>query len=114
MKAFSGKGKGIGKILSPDTPANSHILTTQDSQVSQYILYQKKKSDDAENLGAIVRNSNVVAKFGDTFKQAKIIESEIIETNGQLRFRYYINYQDVNRRMDCWMDQDEVQLQESS
>tara|TARA_B110001450_G_C17245598_1_gene329326 strand:+ start:87 stop:239 length:153 start_codon:yes stop_codon:yes gene_type:complete len=48
--------------------------------VSQYILVQKKKSDDAETLGAIKRDTNVLAKYIDgSYRPAKIIECDIID-----------------------------------
>lgn len=51
-----------------------------------------------------------MARYGNTYKQAKIVESEIFckNKNGEIQFKYYISFQDLNRRMDSWIDADDI------
>ena len=103
--------KGIGKILSKEA-ANSHIYSIgTENVISTYISQLKKKSEEAEANGAILRNQNVMARCGNQYKLAKIIESEMKgakNKNGDPQFKYYVNFIEFNRRMDQWVDADDI------
>ena len=51
-----------------------------------------------------------MGRYGNNYKLAKIIESVINckNKNGEVEFKYYVNFIELNRRMDQWIDADDI------
>ena len=73
-------------------------------------------TSDAERAGAIKKDTWVRAKMGSEWKIAKIVEAQIVEAGptGTVkkgnRFKYYVTYLDENRRLDRWVTEAEIQM----
>jgi len=119
----------MGKILEKDTMlntiSNSHIYqftssAGPDASLSQCILNQRKKSEEAESIGALKRGTHIEVKIKQRSLLAKIVESQIIEESEDVQsnlsmpekenvsFKYYVSFAEMNRRMDQWIAQNEI------
>ena len=73
------------------------------------------QSTDAERQGAIKRDTLVLAKLENIQGKcenalARVVEATMISARGESkkRFKYYVTYEGENRRMDRWLQQDEL------
>ncbi|KAA0147347.1 hypothetical protein FNF27_01528 [Cafeteria roenbergensis] len=73
---------------------------------------KKPKKPEKEDIGGIPTNSLVLAKWRDgSWRRATLLHKQHIrdgagEPTG--RFNYYVHYDDFNRRMDTWVNSDNV------